>query len=77
MTAAPAVKVCVACERTLELSEFYRVHRDGEKLQARCKPCDNARRKGRHPHGTLGQNITRMIVTRNADGSLTMTRRAS
>lgn len=41
----PATKVCIDCKgRPKPLSAFYRVHRDSEQRQSRCKRCDNLRR---------------------------------
>ena len=37
-------RVCIDCGAPKPITEFYPMHKGGEKRQARCKVCDNKRR---------------------------------
>lgn len=39
-------KTCIDCQKSLAVDSFYRVHKDSEHRQSRCKPCDNRKRTG-------------------------------
>lgn len=40
-------KTCIDCDQNLSVEAFYRVHKDSEHRQSRCKRCDNKRRAGK------------------------------
>lgn len=37
-------KMCVGCRKTMPVDRFYRVRKDSNSRQSRCKSCDNNRR---------------------------------
>jgi hypothetical protein len=64
-------KACIDCGSKKPLDAFYRVHKDSEHRQSRCKPCDNRKRGGNFKRGVSDHEV---VVTRQADGSLSMSR---
>lgn len=64
-------KICIDCGSKKPLDAFYRVHKDSEHRQSRCKPCDNRKRTGNYKRD---ENGGRTVVERMADGSLVLSR---
>ncbi len=62
-------KRCIDCKRELPVDSFYRLRRGEDDRQARCKPCDNAKRGGR-----LRRGDGRIVAVRQPDGSITLVR---
>ncbi len=65
-------KTCIDCKKRKSVDAFYRIYKDSEHRQSRCKPCDNRKRAGSVQRADTS---SRVDVTRNADGSLDMVRR--
>jgi hypothetical protein len=70
-TSEVKTKTCVDCKKRQPVDNFYRLskHGDGTLRQSRCKPCDNAKRAGNVKRASDG---SRVIVTRQPDGTLRM-----
>ncbi len=64
-------KLCIDCRRRQPLDNFYRVFKGSDHRQSRCKPCDNRKRAGNLKAGMSDHQV---VVTRQADGSLSMSR---
>ncbi len=65
-------KTCIDCKKRKSVDAFYRIFKDAEHRQSRCKPCDNRKRTGGYKRN--GDGTRRTVVERLADGSLVMTK---
>ena len=63
-------KKCIDCGKEKPVTDFYRVFKDSEHRQSRCKNCDNAKRSGNYKRGT-GVDAIRL-----PDGSIKLRKRA-
>jgi hypothetical protein len=68
-------KRCIDCGKRKPVGDFYRVHKDSEHRQSRCKPCDNRKRMGGKDYRKRRDELGPVEAVRLADGTLQLVRK--